>query len=80
MDTSEKLDVKILYRNAQIIVKTLVAHLYDYNMSEVPKIVSWLYLKFYHLNSIQNVILKILRYKTYKTKISTFFLNFEFKD
>uniref|UniRef100_A0A2S2PB97 BOS complex subunit NCLN n=1 Tax=Schizaphis graminum TaxID=13262 RepID=A0A2S2PB97_SCHGA len=38
LDTSETLDSKIVYRNAQIIVKTLVAHLYDYNTSETPKV------------------------------------------
>lgn len=38
LDTSDALDPKILYRNAQIITKTLVAHLYDYNTSETLKI------------------------------------------
>ncbi|XP_022183376.1 nicalin [Myzus persicae] len=38
LDTSEALDSKTVYRNAQIIAKTLVAHLYDYNTSETPKI------------------------------------------
>jgi len=38
LDTIETLDTKIVYRNAQIIAKTLVSHLYDYNMSETPKI------------------------------------------
>lgn len=32
-----------MYRNAQIIAKTLVAHLYDYNTSETPKVVSSTY-------------------------------------
>lgn len=40
LDTSESLDSKVVYRNAQIIAKTLVSHLYDYNISETPKIVS----------------------------------------
>lgn len=40
LDRSETLDTKIVYRNAQVIAKTLVTHLYDYNTSETPKIVS----------------------------------------
>lgn len=53
LDTSETLDSKIVYRNAQIIAKTLVAHLYDYNTSETPKIVSTIlffeFIEYYHL-------------------------------